>query len=60
MYYVPESELNKPKISWNRLFKPEDEVYNMETTAQGIFIYTPKGAPNFRIMKICCQTGSEW
>lgn len=52
MYYAPVSELNKPKISWKRLFKPEDEVYDLATTAREIYIYTPKGAPNFRIMKI--------
>jgi len=52
MFYAPASELNKSKISWKRLFKPEDEVYSVAATATDIYIYTPKGAPNFRIMKI--------
>ena len=52
MYYAPESELNEPKISWKRLFKPEDEVYGYATTTTDIYIYTANEAPNFKIMKI--------
>ena len=51
MYYSPISELKKDKIAWKRVFLPEDEVYNFYTTDKDLFIYTPKGAPNFKILK---------
>ena len=51
LYYAPVSELRKPKIAWKRLFKPEDEVYNFATNGKDLFVYTPKGASNFKILR---------
>ena len=51
-WYAPESELNKSGIQWKKLFVPEDEVYNFVTTDKDIFVYTPKGAPHFRILRM--------
>ena len=51
-FYSPVSELGKNKISWKRLFTPEDEVYNYYATDQDIYVYTPHRAPNFEILKI--------
>jgi len=50
-YYASLSDLKKDKIAWKRLFKPSDEVYNFNTTNSELYIYTPKNAPNFRILK---------
>jgi prolyl oligopeptidase len=51
VYYAPTSELTKEKIAWKHLFKPEDEVYDFYPTDKELYIYTPKGAPNFKIVK---------
>jgi prolyl oligopeptidase len=51
VYYAPYSKLTKEKIAWKHLFKPEDEVYDFRTTDKEMYIYTPKGAPNFKILK---------
>ena len=50
--YVPFTEFWKDKILWKRLFRPEDEVYDFMTNDKDIYVYTPKGAPNFMILKI--------
>ncbi len=51
IYYAPFSELKKNKIAWKRLIKPQDEVYNFYTTDKEIYYYTPKDAPNYKIIK---------
>jgi len=51
VYYAPYSELKKEKITWKHLFKPEDEVYTAFKTEKEIYVYTPKGAPNFKILR---------
>jgi prolyl oligopeptidase len=51
VYYVPSSELVKEKIAWKHLFKPEDEVYSFGTSDKELYIFTPKDAPNYRILK---------
>jgi prolyl oligopeptidase len=51
LYYAPFSDLTKEKIAWKHLFKPEDEVYGFLTSDRDIYLYTPKGAPNFKILK---------
>jgi|WetSurMetagenome_2_1015567.scaffolds.fasta_scaffold00003_260 prolyl oligopeptidase len=51
MYQAPAAELKKDKITWKQVFKPEDEVYIFSTTDKDLFLYTPKGAPNFKILK---------
>ncbi len=50
-FYAPVSEINNSSINWKRLFKPEDEVYNFATTDKDLYIYTPKNAPKFKILK---------
>ncbi|NSW94396.1 MAG: prolyl oligopeptidase family serine peptidase, partial [Bacteroidales bacterium] len=51
VYYAPYSELKKEKIMWKRLFKPDDEIYDFIPTKKDIYLYTPKNAPNFKILK---------
>ncbi|MGQ8336446.1 prolyl oligopeptidase family serine peptidase [Sunxiuqinia sp. A32] len=50
VFYAPLSELDKDKIAWKRLFAPKDSVYNFGTNGKNFFIYTPKSAPNFKIL----------
>jgi prolyl oligopeptidase len=51
VYYAPLSELKKERITWKPLFKPSDEVYNFLITEKDLFVYTPKNAPHFKIIK---------
>lgn len=50
-FYAPTNELQKDRINWKRLIKIEDEVYNFSTTEKDLYIYTPKDAPNFKLLK---------
>lgn len=52
VYYATYSELPSKKIPWKKLFEPEDEVINFFTTDKEIYVYTPKDAPNFKILKM--------
>ena len=52
VFYAPASDLDKEKIPWKQLFRPADEVYGFQTTDKDIYVYTPKDAPNYRIVKI--------
>jgi prolyl oligopeptidase len=51
LFYAPYSELTKDKINWKHLFKTDDEVQNFYATDKDLYIYTSKGAPNFKILK---------
>jgi len=51
IYYAPYSELTNERINWKHLFKPEDEIYNYYTTDKELYVYTPKDASNFKILK---------
>lgn len=51
-WYAPASELKKSKITWKKLFTPEDEVYNFVATDKDIYVYTPKGAPRFNVLRM--------
>ncbi len=51
VFFAPTNELKKDKINWKRLFQIEDEVYDFYPTEKDLSIYTPKNAPNFRLLK---------
>ncbi len=51
VYYTPGFELNTSSLSWKRLFKPDDEVYDFQTTKNELYIYSGKNAPNNKILK---------
>ena len=55
VFYAPADELLKEKIAWKRLFEPEDEVYGFYATAEELYIFTPKNAPNFKLLKTSLQ-----
>lgn len=50
-WYAPLDQLSMPRIEWKRLFRPEDEVYDFATTKTEIYLYTPKHAPRYRLLK---------
>jgi prolyl oligopeptidase len=51
IFYAPASELRKEKIAWKQLLRVEDEVYDFWVTEEELFVYTPKNAPNFKLLK---------
>ncbi len=51
VYMAPLSELNKDQINWKLIVKESDQVYNFVSTEKDLYLYTPKGAPNFKILK---------
>jgi prolyl oligopeptidase len=51
VFYAPASEINNEKINWKPLFVQEDQVYDFETTDKDLYVYTPKNAPNFKVLK---------
>ena len=50
-YYAQSSDLTKANIDWKHIIKIEDEVYDLYLTDKDLYVYTPKDAPNFRILK---------
>lgn len=48
---APLSDLEKPHIQWQRLFKTEDEVYDFVFNGQDVYYLTAKGAPRMKLMK---------
>lgn len=55
VYYAPGTELEKEKITWKKLFKPEDDVHDFAVTEKDLYLYTPKNAPGFRLLKTSLQ-----
>ncbi len=55
VYYAPVTELEKEKIAWKRLFRPEDEIHDFAVTEKDLYLYTPKNAPGFRLLKTSLQ-----
>ena len=51
VFYAPATEINNEKINWKQLIKPKDEIYDFSTTDKDLYLYTPKDAPNFKILK---------
>jgi len=51
VFYAPTTEINKEKIEWKQLFKTEDEVYDFSATEKELYVYTPKDAANFKILR---------
>lgn len=52
MFYASGDQVAAEKINWEVLLNREDEVYNLGTTKTDIFFYTPKGAPNFKLLRV--------
>jgi len=54
--YAPADELYKEKIDWKRLFETNDEVYGFDVTEDDIYIFTPKNAPNFKVLRTSLES----
>lgn len=52
MYYAPGNQLTADKIDWKPLLNREDEVYDLKTNKTSAFLYTPKDAPNFKLLRV--------
>ncbi|MBM3422977.1 MAG: S9 family peptidase [Chlorobi bacterium] len=55
VYYAPAAELQQKTISWKSLFKPEDDIHDFAITDKELYLYTPKNAPGFRVLKTPLQ-----
>ncbi|MEI6692580.1 MAG: prolyl oligopeptidase family serine peptidase [Chlorobium sp.] len=51
VYYAPAKMLSEKKIVWKQLFAPENEVHDFAVTKNDLYIYTPKNAPHFKVVK---------
>ncbi|NTU67251.1 MAG: prolyl oligopeptidase family serine peptidase [Chlorobiaceae bacterium] len=50
-WYAPFQPVTGPAIPWKRLFRPTDEVYDFTATKSDIYLYTPKNAPRYQLLK---------
>ncbi|NTV01579.1 MAG: prolyl oligopeptidase family serine peptidase [Chlorobiaceae bacterium] len=50
-WYAPYQTVTGPAIPWKRLFRPEDEVYDFTATKSEIYLYSPRNAPRYRLLK---------
>jgi len=50
-WYAPAETCNETVIPWKTLFRPEDEVYDFSATKSELYIFTPKNAPRFKVLK---------
>ena len=55
VYYAPATELEKTRIGWKPLFRPEDDIHDFAVTEKDLYLYTPKNAPGFRLLKTSLQ-----
>ncbi|NTU57705.1 MAG: S9 family peptidase [Chlorobiaceae bacterium] len=50
-WYAPVNTVSEKIIPWKRLISPKDEVYSFGTTKTDIYLFTPKNAPRFKVLK---------
>lgn len=55
VFMIPLAEFKKEHINWKSLIKESDQVYDFNTTEKDLYAYTPKGAPNFKIVKMSLE-----
>ncbi len=51
IYYAPVAMLHEKKILWKKLFAPEDDIHDFATTKDELYLYTPKNASRFKVVK---------
>ncbi len=51
IYYAPAAMLQEKKIPWKKLFAPEDDVHDFAATKDELYLYTPKNASRFKVVK---------
>lgn len=52
VFYAPGDQLGNDQIDWKLLFGREDEIYNWATNQKDLFLYSPKNAPNFKLLRV--------
>jgi prolyl oligopeptidase len=52
IFYAPGDQISADKIDWKPFINREDEVYNVAANKTDIYLFTPKEAPNFKLLKI--------
>jgi prolyl oligopeptidase len=50
-WYAPVESVSGKTIPWKRLIHREDEVYDFAATKSDIYLFTPKNAPRFKVLK---------
>lgn len=50
-WYADKSAIGDDEIPWKPLFRPEDEIYDFSATNHDIYLFTPKNAPRFNVLK---------
>lgn len=48
---APAASVADARIPWRHLIRPEDDIHRFAATKQELYLYTPKDAPRFRLMK---------
>jgi prolyl oligopeptidase len=51
VFIAPVEEIKNETVQWKHLIKQEDEIYDFWPTDKELYIYTPKEAPNYKILK---------
>lgn len=51
VYQCPASEIFNKKVDWKPIITKKDEIYDVRLTDKDIYLFTPKNAPNFKILK---------
>ncbi|MGQ1786827.1 prolyl oligopeptidase family serine peptidase [Saccharicrinis sp. GN24d3] len=51
IYMVSADEMDNDTVNWKQIVTLDDQVYNFETIKGQIHYYTPKNAPNFKLLK---------
>ncbi|WP_233377148.1 prolyl oligopeptidase family serine peptidase [Maribellus sp. CM-23] len=52
VFFAPGDQLDNDQIDWKLLFGREDEIYNWATNQKDLFLYSPKDAPNFKLLRV--------
>ena len=52
VYMASADDLDNPKIHWKPLITEDDHITYIDTDYGEMYLLTPKGAPNFKIIKI--------
>jgi prolyl oligopeptidase len=52
VYMAPFGDPEKSKFNWKAVFRDSDQVYNFATSLHDIYAYSPKDAPNFKILRL--------
>lgn len=52
LYYAPKSQLTSGKIDWKPFCTKQDEIYSFAGYKDNVYLLTPKGASNFKILKV--------